>query len=415
MDRKVTPLTNTQVKQAKPKEKEYSLNDGDGLSLRVRPSGSQSWFFTYLVPVTKKRFKISFGSYPEVTLAQARKKRDEARALVADGVDPKVYKLTTETEELEAIENTFAKQSERWLDLKKKNTLQSTYFKRKQMLTKYLSSKLDPLPLKDIKPMLVKNILDPVAREGKIETVKRLCIILNEIMRLGVASGAIEFNPISDITKLYPNKKVVHNPALTPEELPELVSAIKTSNTKIVTRCLIMWQLHTMVRPGEAARARWSEIDIENRVWVIPSSSMKMKKEHLVPLTEQMIGILEEVKQISGHREFIFPADRKPKAHSNPQTANMALKRMGFEGRTTAHGLRSLASTTLNVEGFNRDLIETALAHEEENKIRKAYNRADYLEPRRPMMSWWSERIERSEHGEMMEVGFRGLRIVNTR
>jgi len=142
---------------------------------------------------------------------------------------------------------------------------------------------------------------------------------------------------------------------------------------------------------------------------------MKMKKEHLVPLTEQMIGILEEVKQISGHREFIFPADRKPKAHSNPQTANMALKRMGFEGRTTAHGLRSLASTTLNVEGFNRDLIETALAHEEENKIRKAYNRADYLEPRRPMMSWWSERIERSEHGEMMEVGFRGLRIVNTR
>ncbi|UPR28978.1 MULTISPECIES: tyrosine-type recombinase/integrase [Vibrio] len=415
MARKVIPLTNTQVKQAKSKEKEYSLNDGDGLSLRIRPSGSKSWFFTYLVPITKKRFKISFGSYPEVTLAQARKKRDEARALVVDGIDPKVHKLTAETEELEAIENTFAKQSERWLELKKKNTLESTYLKRKQMLAKYLSNKLDPLPLTDIKPMLVKSLLDPIAREGKIETVKRLCIILNEIMRLGVASGAIEFNPISDITKLYPNKKVVHNPALTPEELPELVNAIKGSNTKTVTRCLIMWQLHTMVRPGEAARARWSEVDLENRVWVIPSDTMKMKKEHLVPLTDQMIEILEEIKPISGHREFIFPADRKPKDHSNPQTANMALKRMGFEGRTTAHGLRSLASTTLNVEGFNRDLIETALAHEEENKIRKAYNRADYLEPRRPMMSWWSERIERSEHGEMMEVGFRGLRIVNTR
>ena len=214
----------------------------------------------------------------------------------------------------------------------------------------------------DIKPMLVKNILDPIADDGKIETVKRLCIIINEVMRLGVASGVIEFNPLADITKLYPTKKVVHNPALTPEELPELVKKINLSNTKIVTRCLLMWQLHTMVRPGEAVKARWKEIDLKNKVWIITSRTMKMKREHIVPLTPQMLEILDIVKPISSHLEFIFPADRTPKDHSNPQTANMALKRMGFKDRTTAHGLRSLASTTLNAQGFDGDLIEAALS-----------------------------------------------------
>ncbi len=412
MARIVTPLTNTQVKQAKPKEKEYSLNDGDGLSLRVRPNGSKSWFFTYLVPVTKKRFKIGFGSYPEVSLAQARKKREEARILVVSGIDPRDQKLKDEQEERAALESTFKAVAERWLSIKQAGTLESTFLKRQSMLNKYLACHLDPLPLSNIKPMRVKGLLDPIAEQGKIETVKRLCIILNEIMRLGVASGLIEFNPLSDITKLYPTKQVTHNPALRPEELTELVTAIDRSNIKHITRELILWQLHTMVRPGEAARARWQEIDFENNVWTVPSETMKMKREHMVPLTEPMLEILDRIKSLSGHREFIFPADRQPNAHSNPQTANMALKRMGFEGRTTAHGLRSLASTTLNAEGFNSDLIEAALAHEEENKIRRAYNRNDYLEHRRPMMAWWSERIQQAALGEVLEVGFRGLRIV---
>jgi integrase len=413
MAKKVTPLTNTQVKQAKPKDKEYSLNDGDGLALRIRPTGGKSWFFTYVVPITKKRFKISFGSYPDVTLAQARRQRDEARSLVANGIDPKLHKLESEASIRDALGHTFDSISTRWLSLKKENTLHSTYIKRERLLTKYLSPHLSILLMTDIKPMLVKNILDPIADDGKIETVKRLCIIINEVMRLGVASGVIEFNPLADITKLYPTKKVVHNPALTPEELPELVKKINLSNTKIVTRCLLMWQLHTMVRPGEAVKARWKEIDLKNKVWIITSRTMKMKREHIVPLTAQMLEILDIVKPISSHLEFIFPADRTPKDHSNPQTANMALKRMGFKDRTTAHGLRSLASTTLNAQGFDGDLIEAALAHEDENKIRRAYNRTDYLERRRPMMQWWSERIERASTGEILEVGYKGLSIVN--
>ena len=139
---------------------------------------------------------------------------------------------------------------------------------------------------------------------------------------------------------------------------------------------------------------------------------MKMKREHVVPLTSQMLTILDLMEPLSGHVEFLFPADRNPRHHSNTQTANMALKRMGFEGKTTAHGLRSLASITLNAQGFDSDLIEAALAHEDENKIRKAYNRTDYLDRRRPIMQWWSERIERAGEGELLEVGFKSLRVI---
>ena len=413
MAKVITPLTNTQVKQAKAKEKDYYLPDGQGLQLRISSKGKKSWVFKYQTPITKKRTNISFGSYPEISLALARKRREEARENLSQGVNPKTYKEELESAKKAIAENTFAKQSNRWLNLKKENTLASTYLKRKQMLEKYLSPALDHIPVTSIKPLLVMELLDPIAKEGKIETVKRLCIILNEIMRLAVAAGIVEFNPLTDMTKLYSSKKVTHNPALSPEELPELVNKISESNIKKVTRLLIMWQLHTMTRPGEAVRARWSEIDFDNKVWVVTAATMKMKKEHMVPLTDQMLQILEEIRIISGQQEFIFPADRNPRSNANPQTANMALKRMGFKDRTTAHGLRSLASTTLNLEGFNRDLIEAALAHEEENKIRKAYNRNDYLEPRRPLMAWWSERIEKAGLGEQMRVGFKGLRIVS--
>ncbi|MEZ8862910.1 tyrosine-type recombinase/integrase [Vibrio sp. 10N.247.311.51] len=152
-------------------------------------------------------------------------------------------------------------------------------------------------------------------------------------MRLGVAAGIIEFNPLSEITKLYPTQKVQHNPALLPEELPALVKTIRESNSKIITKNLILWQLHTMVRPGEAARARWSELDRDNLVWIVPSETMKMEREHVVPFTSQMLTILDLMEPLSGHVEFLFPVDRNPRHHSNTQTANMALKCMGFEGK----------------------------------------------------------------------------------
>ena len=219
-------------------------------------------------------------------------------------------------------------------------------------------------------------------------------------MTYAANTGLIDSNTLTGINQAFEAPKTTNMPTLKPEELPELMKAINTASIKIVTRILIQWQLHTMVRPSEAAGAKWSEIDFEKRLWSIPAERMKKKRDHLVPLTNEMFNLLKTIKPISGHREFIFPADRNPKKHTNNETANMALKRMGFKNRLVSHGLRALASTTLNEQGFDGDVIEAALAHVDKNEVRRAYNRAEYLERRRVMMSWWSEHIEQSQTGK---------------
>lgn len=409
MARQTTSLTATQIKQAKPKEKEYTLADGNGLLLRIRPNGSKSWMFNYYVPITKKRNKISFGNYPDVSLAYAREQREEARALLAKGIDPKAYKAAVENSKREELANTFGAFAHEFLAIKKETTEASTYKKRVELVNNHLLPVLGNTPITEIKPMTMKAILDPLAKRGIMETVKRICSVSNEIMRIAMANGAIEFNPLVDLTRLYPAKKVKHHPALSPEELPELIETLTQAKIKIVTKNLILWQLHTMVRPKEAATAKWSDIDFDENVWSLYIT--KMKKVHTVPLTPQTLAILDVMKPISGHREYIFPGDHNPQTHADSQSAHRALERMGFKGRTSSHGLRGLASTTMNAHGWEGDLIESCLSHEVGSEIRRAYNHTDFLERRKPMMHWWSERIEQASNGEVLKVGVRGLRI----
>ncbi|SDH04461.1 Phage integrase family protein [Vibrio xiamenensis] len=189
------------------------------------------------------------------------------------------------------------------------------------------------------------------------------------------------------------------------------MQAIALANMAITTKCLIEWQLHTMTRPYEAAGARWDEIDFENKLWIIPPSRMKARREHAIPLTEQSLAILDTVRLVSGAREYIFPSIRDPKKHTDAESINKALSRIGFKGRTSAHGLRSLASTTLNEQGFKGDWVDAALSHAEKNLVRKAYKRTTYIEQRRPMMEWWSRRIEKASYGSMSITGYRTLKL----
>ncbi len=256
---------------------------------------------------------------------------------------------------------------------------------------------------------MIIELLKPIEAKGSLETVKRLAQRLNEIMNYAANCGLIKANPLTGIKAAFKKPKKENMAALAPTELPELMSAIANASIKRTTRCLLEWQLHTMTRPAEAAGARWDELDLDNKVWIIPAERMKKRREHRIPLTEQMLAILEVIKPISGHREYIFPSDRDPQKPCNSQTANMALKRMGFAGRLVSHGLRSLASTTLNEQGFEADLIEAALAHVDDNQVRSAYNRTDYLERRIPMMYWWSGHIGEAAKGSLSVTGFRNL------
>jgi integrase len=222
----------------------------------------------------------------------------------------------------------------------------------------------------------------------------------------------ITTNSLTGIGKAFESPGKVHMPTLKPDQLSALMNKIAAASIKLTTRCLIEWQLHTMTRPSEAAGTRWDEIDLHNALWSIPPERMKKRRSHTVPLTSQAIGLLEIMKPISGHREHVFPAERNPRTHIHQQTANMALKRMGYGGQLVAHGLRSLASTTLNEQGHDPEVIEAALAHTDKNEVRSAYNRAEYLERRKILMQWWSDRVENSAQGNVSLTGTKHLRAL---
>lgn len=416
MARKVLPLSDTEIKNAKPKEKEFNLSDGDGLILRVKPSGSKLWLFNYSRPFTKKRTNIGFGKYPEVSLVKARKKRDESRKLLSDDIDPKEHKLELNRTQKERISNTLISVATNWFAIKK-NEISSDYAADVwRSLELHIFPELGDCPISSITAPMTIKVIQPLAAKGTLETVKRISQRLNEIMVFAVNTGVIHSNALAGIKAAFKNPAKKNMPTINPIELPSFMKNLSVASIKIVTRYLIEWQLHTMVRPGESVKARWSEIDYANKLWNIPADTMKKKRPHTVPLTEQVLNLLDAIKPITGHREFIFPADRNPRNHANESTANMAIKRMGYKGKLVAHGLRALASTTLNEHGFDSDVIEAALSHVDDNEVRRAYNRADYLKRRVKMMNWWSEHIENSAIGNLSlsANSHKGLRVVSS-
>ncbi|MFL0798216.1 MAG: tyrosine-type recombinase/integrase [Cellvibrionaceae bacterium] len=413
MAKTTKPLTNTEVKQAKPKDKEYNLVDGDGLRLRVKPNGSKLWLFNYYRPYTKKRANLSFGLFPDVSLAQARDKRRAARELLVRDIDPQEHKAREEQVKQEAHSNTLERVADKWFEIKKPKITVGYAEDIWRSFTLHLFPELGKFPVHKITAPKVIKALEPIAAKGSLETVKRLCQRLNEVMTFAVNTGLIEANPLTGISKAFKQPQKKNMPTLRPEQLPGLMRALSAASIKLTTRCLIEWQLHTMVRPSEAAGAKWAEIDWDNGLWNIPAERMKKSRPHSVPLSDQAMDLLQTMQMISSKLDYIFPSDRDKTKHAHSQTVNVALKRMGYGGELVSHGLRALASTILNEQGFDPDVIESALAHVDGNEVRQAYNRAEYIERRRVMMRWWSDHIDEAATGNMsISSGLKGLKVV---
>ena len=405
------PLTNTEVKQAKPKDKDYTLLDGEGLQLRVKINGTKSWLFNYYHPITKKRKNLSLGQYPALTLAEARKLRSSSKELLTINTDPKEHRDDLLNDEKLKMGFTLERIALDWFEIKKTKIAETTSKSLWRNFENHLFPSIGHRPIDKILAPEVIKTLKPLANKGSLETLHKVIGHLNEVMKHAVNTGRIHHNPLAGIGTAFSTPKVTHMATIKPEELPELMKAISYSNITLVTRCLLEFQLHTMVRSSEAAKASWDEIDFENMLWVIPAERMKMKVKHTVPLTQQVLNLLELVKPLTGERKYIFPADRHPNQPSGSERANKALQRIGFKGRLVAHGMRSLASTTLNEKGFDGDVIEAALAHQEENEVRRAYNRSQYLERRQKLMYWWSEHIEQAQLGKFNKTN-KGLKAV---
>jgi len=393
MARTTRPLTNTEVLRAKAVDKELTLHDGDGLFLIVKTTGKKLWRFRYQRPNTKQRTMIGLGAFPALSLANARSLRADYLALLANGIDPQVQAEVEEEQQQIALESIFSTVAANWIKLKSKSVTPDYAKDIWRSLEKDVFPVIGDTPLQQIRARTLIEALEPIKARGALETVRRLEQRINEIMIYGVNTGLIDANPTSGVGMAFEKPKKKHMPSIRPEELPYLMRSLALSNITVTTRLLIEWQLLTLTRPSEASGTRWDEIDFESKIWTIPASRMKAKREHSIPLSSGAMNVLNYMKSISYNREHVFPSRNDPKKPMNSQTANAALKRIGYNNKLVAHGLRSIASTALNEEGFNADAIESLLAHVEKNEVRRAYNRATYIKEKKEIVEWWSNLI----------------------
>ncbi|CAM7429412.1 MULTISPECIES: integrase domain-containing protein [Klebsiella] len=397
MARTTRLLSNTQVLRAKALEKDLTLHDGDGLFLIVKTSRKKLWRFRYQRPATKQRTMMGLGAFPALSLADARGLRADYLTLLANGIDPQIQAEVAEEQQQIALDSIFSTVAANWFQLKSKSVTPDYAKDIWRSLEKYVFPAIGNIPVQQIKARTLVEALEPIKARGALETVHRLVQRINEIMVYAINTGLIDANPASGIGMAFEKPKKQNMPTLRPEELPKLMRSLVMSNLSVPTRCLIEWQLLTLVRPSEASGARWVEVDFDKNLWTIPAERMKAKREHIVPLSPQALEILEVMKPISAHREHVFPSRNDPKQPMNSQTANAALKRIGYGGKLVAHGLRAIASTAMNEAGLNSDVIEAVLAHIEKNEVRRAYNRSTYLEKRKELMSWWGNFIVNSK------------------
>ncbi|CNE88102.1 prophage CP4-57 integrase [Yersinia enterocolitica] len=393
MARITRPLSHNEILKSKPQDKDFTLHDGNGLFLLVKTSGKKLWRLRYQRPSSDKRTNVSLGAYPALSLADARQIRDDKLALLARGIDPQEKDEQQAEERQIAQESIFQNVAQKWFSLKKTHVSEEHAKDIWRSIEKDILPSIRNIPVQDIKARTLIQTLEPIKARGALETVRRLVQRINEIMVYAVNVGLIDTNPASGIGNAFERPKKQHMPTIRPEELPKLMRTIAMSNLSLPTRCLLEWQLLTLIRPAEASATVWSEIDMDKREWCIPAERMKAKRDHIVPLSDQALEILEIMRPISAHREHVFPSRNDPSNPMNSQTANAALKRIGYGGKLVAHGLRSIASTAMNEAGFNADVIEAALAHSDKNEVRKAYNRSTYIEQRIELMAWWGREI----------------------
>ncbi|WP_032093370.1 integrase arm-type DNA-binding domain-containing protein [Necropsobacter rosorum] len=397
MSRITKPLTNTEVEKAKPKNEPYTLTDGNGLFLLVLTSGVKSWRFNYLRPLTKKRTKIALGTYPALSLAQARSIREEYRALLAQDIDPQEHKKQKQKAAIAHIENSLLTIANRWKFKKAQEVEAKTLEKNWRRMEMYLFPFIGGISINEVVPKTVIEALEPLHNQGKGDTLRRTIRLLNEVLNFAVNYGLITFNPCSQINEVFSFGKSTNNPAITPKELPELIKTVMYSSVAIQTKLLFKFQLLTMVRPSEASNATWSEIDLEKALWTIPAKRMKKRNPFVIPLSSQAITILNKIKNMSVKSEYVFQSWMKPNQPMSSQTINKMLVDLGYKDKQTAHGLRTIGRTYLADQRIDYEVAEMCISHKTGTQTGKIYDRADFLEQRKPVMQLWGDYVEQCE------------------
>ena len=406
MPKIIKRLTDNQIKNSRVKDKNLYLRDGNGLVLIVRKNNIKNWAFKYISPTTNRENSMSLGSYPSVSLDEARSKRDEYIKLLKQKIDPQIYRNSEQQKQLDKQRTTFKYVMNEWYNSSYCKKLKPrTLLKKRQSLEKHIVPFIGNIPIQEITPIMVIELLKPLEQEKKFETLHRLIQRINEIMNYSINVGYMDINKLNKVHMIFESQQTKHLLSIRPEELPEFMKALSKAQIKPCTKLLIEFQLLTLARPIEAVQVEWSEIDFVKRIWTVPEEKIKKNREHLVPLSQRAIDILLEMKKINGNRKYVFNSQVKKhlNKHMSSQTANVAIKRMGYSGKLVSHGLRSVASTYLNEQNFDKEIIEIALSHIDKNTVRRAYNRSLYLEQRTEMLNCWAEFVRLAKIGKVLQ------------
>ena len=403
MKRTIKKLTELEIKKAEIKDKDYNLSDGDGLYFIVRKNGSK--FFRLDFRYGGKRLSMSLGTYPKISLKEARDKKDECKKLLSENINPiseKRVKKSSESLTLGMI-------IDEWLELRAKSSSDATVIQNRRMLNN-ITNWLGNVSIKDIKRVDIINILEKIQNKGVIETAHRLLSLMNKIYMFAVTKEYVEHNIIADVDKksvLVPSNKNVHHPAITSsDEIKDLLKDINNIGEKFKSHISIIFIFkiipYVFVRSENIRLMRWNELDLQKGIWEIPKEKMKTHIDFVCPLSRQAVDIIKQIEPYSRHRsEFVFPSPFKADRGISGATLSDTLNKLGYQNRHTFHGFRSMFSTITyeyyKEHGFHSDIIESCLAHKEKNRVKAAYNRESkykYFEEKKELMQWWADWLD---------------------
>jgi len=404
-------LTALEVKNAKPKEKPYKLTDGHGLFLYVAPSGKKTWRYRFVIAGTESTFVL--GEYPVLSLEKARIERAAAREMVKAGKNPSEERRSKKNEDQRSkkneqvkIENSFTAVALEWHQNQRDRWAKGHAQAILTTLERDVFPAIGDTQIDQITPPMIIQILRTIEKRGALVIASKVLQRITAVFRYAVQTGRATYNPASEMRGVVKARKVQHHPMIQPDELPDFLRNLTTSDIHTTTKLAIQFTILTAARSGEVRGATWSEIDLEKNLWSIPAKRMKMQMPHTIPLSLAAISILNRVKLLYGDSLYVFPGIHFPNGPLSENTMLFAMYRMGYHSKATMHGFRALFSTIANEAGFHPDAIERQLAHREKNAVRAAYHRSEYLPERMKMMQWWADHLRHLEHGaEIIPIG----------
>ncbi len=393
-------LTNSEIKNIKPKDKILKLTDGKGLNLTVHPNGSKYWRLNYRFAGKQKT--LALGVYPFVTLAQARVKAFNAKSLLAQDIDPSEVKKKEKA--IAKGTNSFKSIAQLWFDTKKRKWSQSHAKYVWKTLEDNIFKHIGNKSIETIKSLDVTKALKVIEKRGSLEQLSKIRQRCNNIFIYAKAKDLIESNPCEGLEIILKEHTAKNFNHIKITELPDLLNDIKALKGEPTTKAGLEVAIHTFLRSSEIRFLTWDDINFEDKILVIPKERMKMNREHIVPMSNKVMQVLKDLQKITGQYKFVFASSNKPQEKPMSENAMLyALYRMGWKGRTTVHGFRHLASTTLRELGFKRQVVEKQLSHEIKNRVESAYNKAEYLEERTKLMNEWSSFVENA-NGKIIPI-----------